>query len=187
MNFTVAKSWLVALLAAGAGLACTAGADPSTDLRVVIIRHGEKPKVGDNLTCQGENRARQLPAVLHRKFGVPDFAYVPTVGSGNATKHARMFQTIAPMAVRYNLTVNSAFAADAYADVSDSVRHKAGTVLMVWNHTDIPELAKALGIDAPPRWADGDFDSIWVIRYTAGKAVLSLDSEGLTPATACAD
>ena len=187
MNFTVSKSWLVALLATGATVACTAGVDPSADLRVVIIRHGEKPKVGDNLTCQGENRAHQLPAVLHRKFGTPNFAYVPTVGSGNATKHARMFLTMAPMAVRYNLTVNSAFAADAYADVSNSVRQKTGTVLMVWNHTDIPDLAKGLGIDAPPRWADDDFDSIWVVRYSAGKAALSLDSEGLSPATACAD
>jgi hypothetical protein len=91
------------------------------------------------------------------------------------------------IAVRYNLTVNSAFAGDAYPELADSVRQRTGTVLMVWNHTNIPDLAKGLGIDAPPRWVDDDFDSIWVIRYTAGTAVLSFDSEGLTPAVACAD
>ena len=30
---------------------------PSNNLKVVIIRHGEKPKDGDNLSCQGQSRA----------------------------------------------------------------------------------------------------------------------------------
>ena len=35
--------------------------------KVIIIRHGEKPDEGDNLSCQGFNRAFQLADVLYAK------------------------------------------------------------------------------------------------------------------------
>src|SRR5690348_18431569 len=79
----------------------------SADLQVVIIRHGEKPENGDNLSCRGQNRARALPAVLMRKFGKPDYTYVPSLKMGESTKHARMFQTVTPFAVQQNLTIDS--------------------------------------------------------------------------------
>lgn len=46
------------------------------DLKLVFIRHAEKPLKGDNLTCQGLNRALQIPAVLYNKFGVPAYLFV---------------------------------------------------------------------------------------------------------------
>jgi hypothetical protein len=73
-----ATATYLALLACVA-FAPTAGAQQSTELRVVIIRHGEKPKTGDNLSCQGENRALALAKVLKTKFGRPDFTYVPAM------------------------------------------------------------------------------------------------------------
>jgi hypothetical protein len=52
---------------------------PDNSLKVVIIRHGEKPESGDNLSCQRENRALQLPSVLYQKFSKPDYIYVPSL------------------------------------------------------------------------------------------------------------
>jgi hypothetical protein len=52
---------------------------PSDDLKVVIIRHGEKPGSGDNLSCLGESRALQLPAVLYKEFNAPAFSYIPSL------------------------------------------------------------------------------------------------------------
>lgn len=109
-------------------------------LKVVIIRHGEKPENGDNLSCQGENRALQLPAVLYCMFGSPDYTYVPSLGLDDATKHARMFQTVSPFAIQYNLTINSKYGEKKVADVAKSVQKKTGTVLLVWEHSAIPEL-----------------------------------------------
>jgi len=151
----------------------------------VIIRHGEKQKISDNLTCQGENRARQLRAVLFRKFGKPSYSYVPALGLGESTVHARMFQTISPFAIKHDLSINSSFPGDDYSRIARSVLEKSGTVLMVWNHTFIPPLAEALGVKNPPRWADNDFDSIWIITYPQGKAVLSIDNESISPALDC--
>jgi len=158
---------------------------PSDSLKVVIIRHGEKPKDGDNLSCQGQNRALQLATVLHQKFNLPAAIYVPAIKSDDQTKHSRMFQTITPFAIKYNVAINSKYRADENDKIVKSVFKENGTVLMVWEHSAIQSLASNLGIKNPPEWADADFDSIWLINYSDGKANLTLDKEGLSPASDC--
>lgn len=158
---------------------------PDSRLRVVIIRHGEKSRDGFNLSCQGENRALQLPEVLYRKFKKPDYVYVPSTGIRNLMAHVRMFETIVPFAVKYDLAVNSEFPVDGYAAMADHVLAKTGTVLIVWEHIDIPQLAARLGVSDPPHWKGKDFDSIWVITFAGGKASLSIDREGIVPPVDC--
>jgi hypothetical protein len=158
---------------------------PNNNLKVVIIRHAEKAKDGDNLSCQGQNRALQLANVLQQKINKPDFTYVPALKLDKATKHSRMFQTVTPFAVKYDLTINSKYATDDYDALAKSVLKKEGTVLMVWSHSEIANLAKALGVEDPPQWDDADFDSIWAITYAEGEAQLTQDVEGLNPPMAC--
>jgi hypothetical protein len=158
---------------------------PNINLKVVIIRHGEKPKDGDNLSCQGQNRALQLAAVLHAKLNIPEAIYVPALKSDDATKHSRMFQTISPFAIKYNLPINSKYSSDENNKIAKSVFKKDGLVLMVWEHNAIQALANTLGVDAAPQWADDDFDSIWMINYQDGKATLAMDKQGINPALAC--
>ena len=50
---------------------------------------------------------------------------------------------------------------------------------MVWQHNAIPDLARALGVDKPPKWKGADFDSMWILTYASGKAELTLEQEGL--------
>ena len=175
---------LLALLVACDGLDFSDNA-PNKDLKVVIIRHAEKSKDGDNLSCQGQNRALQLANVLHQKIGKPNNTYVPALKLDKTTKHSRMFQTVTPFAVKYDLSINSKYAVDDYKDVAKSVFKKNGTVLMVWSHAEIPNLVSALGVDDAPTWNDADFDGIWIITYQNGKAVLTVDSEGLNPQQSC--
>ncbi len=185
MNDRVITLLLAAILLVGIPIIGLAKSPAEDDLKIVIVRHGEKPEQGDNLSCQGENRALQLPAVLYGKFGIPDHTYVPSLGLGNATKHARMFQTVSPFAVKYNLKVNSEFDEDQTSKVADDVRKKKGTVLLVWEHSQIPGLAEKLGVENPPVWDGGDFDSIWIITYAGGSASLVVDKEGLQPSEDC--
>lgn len=158
---------------------------PRNNLKVVIIRHGEKPKDGDNLSCQGQNRALQLASVLYAKLNIPDEIYVPSLKSDDSTKHSRMFQTISPFAIKYNLPINSKYESDENEKIVKSVFKKNGVVLMVWEHNAIQQLAKALGVDDAPTWADSDFDSIWIINYQNEQAKLSLEKEGINPAVNC--
>ncbi|MDX1914943.1 MAG: histidine phosphatase family protein [Methylophilus sp.] len=162
-----------------------AGIEVSDQLKVVIIRHGEKPADGDNLSCQGLNRALQLPKVLIKKFNRPDDIYVPSLNMGKETTHARMLQTVTPLAIQYNLKINSKYDAKDFTKVTKEVLNKKGTVLMVWQHSAIHDLAKTLGVQHAPKWQDEDFDSIWVIQFSKGQASLTIDHEQLSPATVC--
>jgi hypothetical protein len=159
------------------------GASPV--LRVIIIRHAEKPAKGKNLSCQGQNRAAALPGVLHSKFGRPDYVYVPAMQNGKKSAHLRMFQTITPFVSQYNINVNSRYGVNDYKALAADILQKKGTVLVVWEHDAINNIAKALGAEHPGKWAADDYDSIWIITVDAGHALLQHDHEGLHPAADC--
>jgi hypothetical protein len=155
-------------------------------LKVIIIRHGEKPQNGDNLNCQGLNRAQLLPSVIISKFGVPAFSYVPSLSADSATKHARMFQTITPLAVKYNLRINSKFNGKDSTELVKDILQKSGTVLIVWDHKSIVPIIHAFGLtDMNIKWENDDYDSIWIITFNKGIAILTVDKEGLTPSAIC--
>jgi len=153
--------------------------------RVIIIRHGEKPDQGDNLSCTGFNRALQLADVLNKKFGTPDYIFVPSINIGKKTSTARMYQTIVPFAVKYNLNINTKYDVDDVKGLAQDVLKRNGTVLLVWEHKHIDNILRAFGVQDTSKWPDDDFDSIWIIDFKTGKPVLEKDKEGITPAADC--
>lgn len=160
-------------------------AGPSLLKRVIIIRHGEKPDQGDNLSCQGFNRSLQLPNVLNQKFGIPNYIFVPSINTGKKTSTARMYQTIVPFAVKYNLNINTKYDVNDTKDLAQDVLQRDGTVLLVWEHKHIDNILRALGVNNSDKWPDDDFDSIWIINFQNGSAVLTKDKEGIHPAADC--
>lgn len=161
--------------------------------RIVIIRHGEKPKTGDNLTCQGLNRALALPDTLYKRFGKPDHSYVPTIKTGTSTSSVRMFQTITPYAVQYDLTVNSNYPESDTVKFAKHLKTRKGLILVVWEHTNIPGIARNLGVANPDPWLGTDFDSIWIIDFIHNKKTkthtiyYTTQQEGITPSATCPD
>jgi len=154
-------------------------------LKLVFIRHAEKSEEGDNLNCQGLNRSMQLPAVLFKKFGKPNNIYVPALGLGDVTKHARMLQTITPFVAKYGLTVNSEYDEDDYKKIGKALLNENGTIIIVWEHKNIPPILAYLGVNGYLNWPDNDFDSIWIVTFTKGHAVMTRDKEHLNPAPGC--
>lgn len=159
-------------------------------LQIVIIRHGEKPAEGDNLSAEGFERALALPKVLNRVMPrPPQFTYVPCIGTDKAeTTRVRMMQTVLPYAVQHNLTINSDFAPDEIKGLAKQLRRHRGTVLVVWEHHNIVKMAEALGIAELQEWPDDDFDSIWTITFHEGKpngkakgAVLTKNQQHIEP------
>jgi hypothetical protein len=164
----------------------TAGCQPAGNLKIVIIRHGEKSANGDNLNCQGLNRSMQLSKVLVAKFGVPSRIYVPSLNSGKSTSHARMFQTISPLAIKYDLAINAKYDVEDYSSLAQDIEARTGTIFVVWEHKAIDNIVKALGVKGNDlKWPDEDFDSIWIVTYKNGKAVFTRDKEGLKPSGSC--
>ena len=165
----------------------TTGSCNAGTLRIVIIRHAEKPDGGNNLNCQGLNRAMQLPKVLNAKFGIPSAIFIPAVESGDKTRNARMFQTVTPFAVKYGLPINSSHEEQDYKGLASDVQNRFGTVFIVWEHNGISHITKALGIKKQElNWPDNDYDSIWIITIKNGVATLVKDKEGLNPSAGCA-
>ncbi|RKR80304.1 hypothetical protein BDD43_0401 [Mucilaginibacter gracilis] len=158
----------------------------AANLKIVLIRHGEKPLVGNNLNCKGLNRSRLLPAVITSKFGVPNFVYVPPMTLGNATLHSRMFQTVIPLVVKYNIAVNTTHDEHEYNEIAADLKTKTGLILVTWEHKAIPFITKALGIQLDNlTWPDDDFDSIWIVTFPNGVPTLTRDKEGLNPSDNC--
>ncbi|OCX50998.1 histidine phosphatase family protein [Mucilaginibacter sp. PPCGB 2223] len=157
----------------------------SENLKLVFIRHAEKPLKGSNLTCQGLNRSLQLPAVLVKKFGVPDYLMVPQLGLGDTTKHSRMFQTIAPLAIQYNLAIATTHKEKDFDQIAADLKAHKGTIIITWEHKAIPGIVKALGIAETLNWPDDDYDSIWIVTFKNGLPQLIKDKEGLHPSANC--
>lgn len=159
-------------------------------LRVVIIRHGEKPDKGDNLSCKGLNRALALPAVLDTVTGKPKYTYVPTIKVGKKTSSDRMFQTVTPFAVQQNLEINSNYKETDSTGAANDVLTKKGMVLMVWEHSNIPPLARAFGVPGKLSWDKKDFDSIWIIDFESTKDGMkfkkfTIKQENIHPSDTC--
>ena len=159
---------------------------PAAKQRIIILRHGEKPDNGDNLSCQGFNRALELPAVIEKKFGIVAAIYVPTINTGKSTGTSRMYQTAMPYAIKNNLIVNSKFDVEDTKALAAYVMQKGGDALVIWEHKNIDNLARALGVTDAPKWEGSDFDTIWVITMENGKATLAIEKESLQPKAACA-
>jgi hypothetical protein len=155
--------------------------------KIVIIRHGEKPDEGNNLSCQGLNRALELPAVLYAKYKLPDHIFVPDIKSGKSTNKSRMYQTIVPFAVKYNMDIDTHYNIEDTKALADAIMKIPGYVLVVWEHNKIPEIVHALGIkDKELNWKNNDFDSIWVITFNKkGIPKLTFDSENINPSETC--
>ena len=166
-----AKLYLLYLLSPLAPKA-PASAPPAPVLRVVIIRHGEKPAEGDNLSCAGLNRALALPAVLSRLLPAPpNHVFMPVIGTNDKdTTRVRMLQTVMPYAVQHRLTINSDFMVENTKAFARQLRRLRGTVLVVWEHHSIVEIARDLGLQNATEWPDDDFDSIWTISFGGGGA-----------------
>jgi hypothetical protein len=94
-------------------------------------------------------------------------------------------QTIQPFATKYNLSLNTSYSVAESDKLSRKILKREGTVLVVWEHNELAEIAAGLGVKGKLNWPDNDFDSIWIISYKSGNAVLSKDIEAIRPSEEC--
>lgn len=154
--------------------------------KIIIIRHAEKPVEGDNLSCAGFNRAIALADVLPAKFGKINKIYVPSLKAKENTSSARMYQTAIPLAVKYNLSINSSFSTQEINLLTAALEEEKGNILVVWEHKNILEIAKQLGISTKKlTWDNDNYDAIWIIDFVGEKPTLIQTSENIQPTLIC--
>lgn len=142
--------------------------------QVIIIRHGEKPDQGDDLTVKGRERAAALVPFFEDSER-PQPAAIYALSPNEEHHSRRCLETATPLALAMKLTLKTFHHSD-YAkmvkEILASPEYDGKLVLICWSHKEIPGLARALGVDNPPHWRGPVFDRLWVIKFSGGKATL---------------
>lgn len=151
--------------------------------QIVLIRHAEKPDDArdPHLSPAGVKRAERLVSFMKSNPTMTRFGLPVAVFATRTTKHdngQRTQETVAPLARALNLPVQTPVLGKDYAALAKLILANpafAGkTVLICWNHEELPQLVAALGVTPePPKWKGGVYDLVYVITYQDGKAVLA--------------
>jgi hypothetical protein len=151
--------------------------------QIILIRHADKPADPKNphLSRAGVQRAERLVSFIMTdpamtKFGLPVAVFATR--TTNDDNGQRTQETVAPLARVLKLPVQTPFHGKDYAALAHLIlaepAYAGKTVLICWNHEQIPQLAAALGVTPePPKWNASAFDHVYVISYHDGKAALA--------------
>lgn len=162
-------------------------ADP---VRVVIIRHAEKPSDESNphLSKAGRQHAQQWATILTEPDGPLGGVKPAALLAPQPTRHhpsQRPGETLEPLAAKLGQPVLTPYPSEEFSSLAADVRKKYTheAVVICWVHESLPDLARALGVRSPiPAWKGKDFDQVWIIEYPMGQATLR--SEVATPSRA---
>jgi hypothetical protein len=160
----------------------------SRPAQIILIRHAEKPTdpANPHLSAAGVERAKQLVSFIKTDSAMTRFGLPVAVFATATTKDdngQRTQETVAPLAAALKLRVQTPYHGKDYAALAKRIlsnRAYAGkTVLICWNHEEIPQLAAALGAaSAPSKWRGSVFDVVYVISYRRGSAALAISRYG---------
>jgi hypothetical protein len=156
--------------------------------QIILIRHADEPDDPNNphLSPAGVKRAEQLVSFVTTDSAMTRFGVPVAVFATRTTKHGngqRTQETVTPLARTLRLAVQTPFQAKDFAALAKRILLDPGyagkTVLICWNHEEIPQLARALGIKPePPKWKAKVYDLVYVITYHDGKAALATSRYG---------
>jgi hypothetical protein len=182
---------LVGALALGSSLLVlgpAAGSQGATYPRcVLILRHAEKPKGGNDphLTSRGAARAAALPSLFvippafptkPAPFPTPDFLFA-TKESKNSN---RPVETVTPLAKALgDMHIQAKHTKDDFPAVLDAIfgeaKYARKTVLICWRHGRIPKLTRAvvaraknadkLTAQVPTKWDNDVYDRVWQVSF----------------------
>jgi hypothetical protein len=164
------------------------GQAPQPPATILLIRHGEKPETGIHLSEAGVARSKAIPqlfggasAAAPHNLPKPDFLFATRAGKNSD----REVDTLLPLSEALKMPISHEVADKDYATLATELlsgRYAGKVVLVCWHHGSLPEFAKALGATPPyDKWPDTQFDRVWRIDYSGGKAVLTDLPQGLMP------
>ena len=145
---------------------------------LLMIRHAEKATDGSpDLAEAGFARAKALPKIFLPSSLRADLATPQFLFAAASTGHSkRPVETLVPLADALHLRVDASYGDDDYAELATELLrggYCAKVVLIAWRHKTLPQLAAALGADPPSMaWPTQQYDRIWRIDYTRGKALM---------------
>jgi hypothetical protein len=151
--------------------------------QVIILRHAEKPKHGNDLDTRGYERANALPGLFTTdpvliRYGKPAAIYA--MGPNSDDLSNRPVETVTPLAQSLHLSLQDNFTLNELTPLVNAVMtnpdYDDKTVVICWEHKVIPTLVQAFGYnDAPSKWKKNTFDRLWILHFT-GNTVSSFEN-----------
>ncbi len=146
--------------------------------RVILIRHAEKPADhGDpHLTSEGRAHAVRWASWLTRTNAPrPDALFAPNPTSKHPS--VRATETLEPVAKQLGIEVRMTEDSGTFERLAKSVladpKLDGKTVVVCWVHQYLPQFAAALGVTPEPvKWKDEDYDGVYEITFSEGRAAL---------------
>jgi hypothetical protein len=152
--------------------------------KIILIRHAEKPAGRvKGVTTSGMANAQELVvrgwqrsgalvrlfAPRDGKFADPRLAQPDTIFAAAVGKHSKSLRpqhTVLELATALNLNLNLRFPKGDEADLVTAAIAASGTVLIAWEHEDIPDIVNRIvgnGTTCPQKWQGSRFDLVWVL------------------------
>jgi broad specificity phosphatase PhoE len=163
------------------------GQVPQPPATILLIRHAEKLTDGRiDLSPAGFERAKMLPklfggadAAAPHNLPRPEFLFATHLSA----KSNRPVETITPLSEVLGLPISHEIGDKDFAVLATELlsgKYAGKVVLVAWHHGSISGLARALGAEPPyDPWPDTQFDRVWRIDYSGGKATLTDLPQGL--------
>src|SRR6185437_6917939 len=130
--------------------------------QVLLIRHGEKPPQGNDLSARGWQRAQALPELFQRpefeQYGLPValYAMAPKGGLSNPQSSMRAVETLKYLSADLHLPINTQYERDDFAPMVHEImglpQYDGKLVVVCWEHKVMTDIAKAFGIANPPQY-----------------------------------
>jgi hypothetical protein len=102
--------------------------------------------------------------------GWPVPATIYAAGANDQGEGARTRETVAPLAAKLGLTVNTSYGKGNEETLVKHVLAQPGPVLISWQHGEIPAIAEtfpSVSPTPPSEWPDDRFDVVWVLTKAA--------------------
>ncbi|HUC61920.1 MAG TPA: hypothetical protein VMF53_08175, partial [Alphaproteobacteria bacterium] len=99
----------------------------------------------------------------------------PTSSDPDKEPSQRPYQTILPLSLKLNLSVDTKHKKKDYDKMVAKALGRSGVVLVAWQHQDIPSIGNEIlsqtgtsGITVPQSWPGARYDLVWVFDRPTG-------------------
>ncbi len=140
--------------------------------QILLIRHGEKPDQGSELSEQGWQRAKALPKLfLNRSeftsHGLPVVFYAmsPSKPGGSV----RAIQTVKMASEQFHVPIETRFTRDQVSELAASIKNDQSLngkmIVICWEHKVLLDIAAKLGVKQRLDWPSEQYDRVWNLTY----------------------
>lgn len=141
--------------------------------QILLMRHGEKPVVGNELSEQGWLRAKALPQLFldraeFQRYGLPVALYAMSPNKEGGS--LRAIQTLKYVSKQLNLPMETDFTRDQVDELINNIKNNKSydnkMIVICWEHKVLVKIANRLGLNEVSQWPSEQFDRIWSLNFS---------------------